>query len=90
MPLVWAHAEHVKLLRSLKDGQVLICRPNRCKGIKHRASRRTSWSGVLIAVDALQLYNKIPSASATVLQGLLFVAALAVSGLSTRLEVRYG
>jgi general nucleoside transport system permease protein len=46
--------------------------------------------GLIAAGDALQLYNKIPSASATVLQGLLFVAALAVSGLSTRLEVRHG
>ena len=27
MPLVWAHAEHVKLLRSLKDGRVFDMPP---------------------------------------------------------------
>jgi glucoamylase len=27
MPLVWAHAEYVKLLRSLRDGQVFDCPP---------------------------------------------------------------
>ncbi len=32
MPLVWAHAEHVKLLRSLRDGQVF--------DTPHQAARR--------------------------------------------------
>ena len=27
MPLVWAHAEHVKLLRSLRDGRVFDMPP---------------------------------------------------------------
>ena len=27
MPLVWAHAEHIKLLRSLADGAVFDCPP---------------------------------------------------------------
>ncbi len=36
--------------------------------------------GLISAGDALQLYSKIPSASATILQGLLFVAALGASG----------
>ena len=27
MPLVWAHAEHVKLIRSLRDGKVFDCPP---------------------------------------------------------------
>jgi general nucleoside transport system permease protein len=42
--------------------------------------------GLIAAGDALQLYSKIPSASATILQGLLFVAALAASGLAGRHE----
>jgi general nucleoside transport system permease protein len=46
--------------------------------------------GLIAAGDALQLYNKIPSASATILQGLLFVAALAVSGLRARRELQHG
>jgi len=46
--------------------------------------------GLISAGDALQLYSKIPSASATILQGLLFVAALAATGLATRREVRHG
>jgi simple sugar transport system permease protein len=46
--------------------------------------------GLIAAGDALQLYSKIPSASATVLQGLLFAAALAASGLSTRRETSRG
>jgi simple sugar transport system permease protein len=40
--------------------------------------------GLIAAGDALQLYSKIPSASATILQGLLFVAALGASGLASR------
>ena len=46
--------------------------------------------GSIAAGDALQLYSKIPSASATILQGLLFVAALAASGLAARREARRG
>jgi general nucleoside transport system permease protein len=46
--------------------------------------------GLIAAGDALQLYSKIPSASATILQGLLFVAALAASGLAVRREIRHG
>ncbi|UPJ51414.1 ABC transporter permease [Bradyrhizobium sp. 200] len=46
--------------------------------------------GLIAAGDALQLYSKIPSASATILQGLLFVAALGVSGLASRRSARHG
>jgi simple sugar transport system permease protein len=46
--------------------------------------------GLIAAGDALQLYSKIPSASATVLQGLLFAAALAASGLAAQREARRG
>ena len=46
--------------------------------------------GLIAAGDALQLYAKIPSASATVLQGLLFAAALAASGLAARRSARRG
>lgn len=46
--------------------------------------------GLIAAGDALQLYSKIPSASATILQGLLFVAALGASGLAGRRTARYG
>lgn len=46
--------------------------------------------GLIAAGDALQLYSKIPSASATILQGLLFVAALGASGLAGRRSARYG
>jgi general nucleoside transport system permease protein len=46
--------------------------------------------GLITAGDALQLYNKIPSASAIVLQGLLFAAALAASGLAAKRESRDG
>jgi simple sugar transport system permease protein len=46
--------------------------------------------GLIAAGDALQLYSKIPSASATILQGLLFVAALGASGLAGRRSTRYG
>jgi ABC-type uncharacterized transport system permease subunit len=45
--------------------------------------------GLIAAGDALQLYSKIPSASATILQGLLFVAALGASGLMGR-STRHG
>lgn len=46
--------------------------------------------GLIAAGDALQLYSKIPSASATILQGLLFVAALGASGLAGRWRMRHG
>jgi general nucleoside transport system permease protein len=46
--------------------------------------------GLIAAGDALQLYSKIPSASATILQGLLFAAALAASGLAMRREALHG
>jgi ABC-type uncharacterized transport system permease subunit len=46
--------------------------------------------GLIAAGDALQLYSKIPSASATILQGLLFVAALGASGLAGRWSARHG
>jgi hypothetical protein len=38
----------------------------------------------------LQLYAKIPSASAIILQGLLFVAVLGASGLAGRRTQRHG
>ncbi len=40
--------------------------------------------GLIAAGDALQLFAKVPASSAMVLQGLLFVAALAISGLAGR------
>jgi ABC-type uncharacterized transport system permease subunit len=46
--------------------------------------------GLIAAGDALQLYSKIPSDSATILQGLLFVAALGASGLASRWISRHG
>jgi general nucleoside transport system permease protein len=46
--------------------------------------------GLIAAGDALQLYSKIPSDSATILQGLLFVAALGASGLASRWSARHG
>lgn len=46
--------------------------------------------GLIAAGDALQLYSKIPSASATILQGLLFAAALGASGLAGRRSARHG
>jgi ABC-type uncharacterized transport system permease subunit len=46
--------------------------------------------GLIAAGDALQLYSKIPSASATILQGLLFVAALGASGLASQRSARHG
>jgi len=45
--------------------------------------------GLIAAGDSLQLYAKIPSASATVLQGLLFAAALGAAGLATRRSARH-
>jgi general nucleoside transport system permease protein len=46
--------------------------------------------GLIAAGDALQLYSKIPSASATILQGLLFIAALGATGLAGRRSARHG
>lgn len=46
--------------------------------------------GLIAAGDALQLYAKIPSASAIVLQGLLFTVALGATGLASRREARHG
>lgn len=40
--------------------------------------------GLIAAGDALQLFAKAPAASATILQGLLFVAVLATTGLARR------
>lgn len=40
--------------------------------------------GLTAAGDSLQLYAKVPAASATILQGLLFATALAVGSLSQR------
>jgi general nucleoside transport system permease protein len=46
--------------------------------------------GLIAAGDALQLYSKIPSDSATILQGLLFISALGASGLAGRWNARHG
>lgn len=46
--------------------------------------------GMIAAGDALQLFAKIPSASATILQGLLFAAALGVGGLLARRSTSRG
>ena len=47
--------------------------------------------GCLIAAgDALQLFNKVPAASAVILQGLLFATALAVPGLLALRKRRHG
>lgn len=40
--------------------------------------------GLIAASDSLQLFARVPAASATVLQGLLFVTVLAVPGLARR------
>jgi simple sugar transport system permease protein len=42
--------------------------------------------GLLAAGDALQLFAKVPAASAVILQGLLFVTALAVGGLQQQIR----
>jgi ABC-type uncharacterized transport system permease subunit len=46
--------------------------------------------GLIAAGDSLQLFAKVPAASATILQGLLFATALAVGGLAGRLRHRDG
>jgi len=46
--------------------------------------------GLIAAGDSLQLYAKVPAASATILQGLLFATALAVGGLSPRWRASRG
>jgi simple sugar transport system permease protein len=42
--------------------------------------------GLIAAGDSLQLFAKVPAASATILQGLLFATALAVGGIWARLR----
>jgi len=46
MPLVWAHAEYVKLLRSLKDGAVSDCppQPHARYVVQQNTPRVTAWS----------------------------------------------
>jgi glucoamylase len=46
MPLVWAHAEHIKLLRSLKDGAVFDTPPQPVQRYQVDRTRpgHTSWS----------------------------------------------
>lgn len=46
--------------------------------------------GLIAAGDTLQLFNKIPASSATVLQGLMFATALAVPGLIALWRSRRG
>src|ERR1700722_10630392 len=46
--------------------------------------------GLAAAGDSLQLFAKVPAASATILQGLLFATALAVGGLSQRWRASRG
>lgn len=46
--------------------------------------------GLTAAGDSLQLFAKVPAASATILQGLLFATALAVGGLSQRWRTSRG
>jgi general nucleoside transport system permease protein len=46
--------------------------------------------GLIAAGDSLQLYAKVPAASATILQGLLFATALAVGSLSKRWRASRG
>ncbi|HTO61799.1 MAG TPA: ABC transporter permease [Bradyrhizobium sp.] len=46
--------------------------------------------GLIAAGDALQLYAKVPSASATIMQGLLFAVALGASGLAGKRTTRHG
>jgi general nucleoside transport system permease protein len=46
--------------------------------------------GLIAAGDSLQLFAKVPAASATILQGLLFATALAVGGITARLRRTHG
>jgi general nucleoside transport system permease protein len=46
--------------------------------------------GLIAAGDSLQLFAKVPAASATILQGLLFATALAVGGLFARFRRAHG
>lgn len=46
--------------------------------------------GLIAAGDLLQLFAKVPAASATILQGLLFATALAVGGIAGRLRRAHG
>ena len=53
MPLVWAHSEHIKLLRSLRDGAVFDMPP---QGVKRYIRDRT-----VSPVRSWQFVNKIRS-----------------------------
>jgi ABC-type uncharacterized transport system permease subunit len=46
--------------------------------------------GLIAAGDSLQLFAKVPAASATILQGLLFATALGVGGIAARLRRAHG
>ncbi len=46
--------------------------------------------GLVAAGDALQLFAHIPSASSTILQGLMFATALAVGGLAAKRAAAHG
>lgn len=46
--------------------------------------------GLVAAGDALQLFARIPSSSAIILQGILFATALAVTGLANRRRLQHG
>lgn len=46
--------------------------------------------GLVAGSDALQLFARVPAASATILQGLLFAVALAVPGLMARWRAAHG
>ena len=47
MPLVWAHAEYIKLLRSLQDGKSLICPLNLRSVTGKKISNHRSQAGGL-------------------------------------------
>jgi glucoamylase len=47
------HAEHVKLLRSLKDGRNFDTPPEPVQRYQAEGTRANLWSGVLIAADGL-------------------------------------
>jgi simple sugar transport system permease protein len=46
--------------------------------------------GLVTAGDALQLFAKVPASSAIILQGLLFVTALALAAVARRWSIRHG
>jgi glucoamylase len=65
MPLVWAHAEYVKLCRSLRDGEIFDRPPQTMERylVKHTTSRYVSWrfnnkiramaAGLMLRVETL-------------------------------------